>query len=116
LEYTDKKTFEKVLGKEAAERIMQISVEDAINDIDFERSMDAMKIQSIATKMNQAIQLLNIAPKVVDSAGNLLMDVKPLVKFLLQGMGLGDEGIINDQDITEAIDRAVKTKKEFEEK
>jgi hypothetical protein len=115
LEYTDKKTFEKVIGPEGYAKISQITVEDAINDIDFEWSMDAMKIQSLSNKMNQAIQLLQIAPKVVDAAGNQQMDVKPLVKFLLQGMGLGDEGILKEEDIQQSVDLAVKTKKMYQD-
>jgi hypothetical protein len=48
--------------------------------------MDAMKIQSIATKMNQSIQLLGMLPNLVDAAGSPLVNAKPIVDFVLQGM------------------------------
>ena len=113
LEYTDKTTFEKVLGPENATKLMALDIKNVINDIDFEFSMDAMKIQSIATKMQQSMQLLEIAPKLVDAAGNPLVDMKPVVDFLLQGMGMGESVELSDESIQESIQKAVAMKKAF---
>ena len=63
---------------------MALKIEDVINDMDFDFDMDAMKIQSIANKMNQSIQLLELAPKLVDIAGNPLVNVEPIFKFIIQ--------------------------------
>ena len=115
LEYTEKSMFERVLGKEWAAKIQALDIEDVINDVDFDFSMDAMKVQSIANKMNQSIQLLTLAPKLVDAAGNPLVDVWPLFKFVLQWMWMDENMELTEESIGVAVKKAVATKKMFQD-
>lgn len=114
LEYTEEETFKKVLWEEWAALVTAIDIKDAIEDINFDFSMDAMKIQSIATKMQQGIELLQIAPKLVDSAGNALVNLKPVVKYILQGMWIGDDVELTDVDLEEAVAKLQKMKAALE--
>lgn len=100
LEYTDSETFEKILWTDWRAVIEWLDIDRVINDMDFEFDMSAMKLQSLSIKMQQALQLLQMSPNLVDSAGNRLIDVKPLVEFLMHSMGM-------DWDVSLSIDEAI---------
>jgi len=115
LYYTDKDIFKKVLGDEWYNKIMEISIEDAINDIDFEFNMDADKIKSISQKMQQGISLLQTLPALKDAGGNPIVDPIPIVDMILRGMSMGESVKLTDDDIKVAAEKSATIKKTFDE-
>ena len=98
LDMTDDITFEKVIWKKP-----DLSVQDVIEDVDFEFNMTAMKLQSMSVKMGQVMQLLQTSPALVDAAWKPLVDIKPLYKFMLQWLWLDEEAILSKEDVIAAM-------------
>jgi len=114
LYYTDKEMFKKVLGDEWYAKIENISIEDAINDIDFEFNMDADKVKSTSQKMQAATQLLQYLPMLKDAAGNPIVDPVPIVDDILEGMGMNKSVKFDVGDAQKAAELAAEVKKVFD--